>query len=106
MLFDLFRSHDRGWALPRFRSCMLQPVRGVLTVSDHYDPVQGRHLNLARFLEAGSSSPLDVQPLYNVTVLKIQVDHLVLARIERIEDETSERLLEFHQSWMLQEVRD
>lgn len=103
LLFDLRRVRQQGWVLPRFRSCMLQPVRGVLRVTEQRLPDMHRTARVAQLHDADTGQPLaDVPPLIDAALLAADGVSLTLTSFERIQQ--GERVIDYAQTWLLDAV--
>lgn len=107
VLFDVIPLREEGWALPRFRSCMLRPVRADLVVRDVPDRELHRTTRLACLRDPGTLVALEhPRPLYDVTLLCVDSDYMTLTGFERVFDELAQREYHYAQSWLLTRVEE
>lgn len=107
MMFDVVPLREEGWALPRFRACMLRPVRGDLLVRDLADHGLHRACRVARLRDPVTLVELPApRPLYDATLLCVDWDYMTLTGFERVFDELAQREYHYAQSWLLKAVGD
>jgi len=105
MMFDVWRLREQGWLLPRFRSCMVPPVRAILHVREQRDQDMNRHLRVAELLDPRSRQSLhDFPPLLDVTLVALDETSMTLAGTERVRDPRADREYLYAQSWFLRAV--
>lgn len=103
LLFDLRRVRQQGWVLPRFRSCMLHPVRGILRVSEQRLHDMHRSTRVAELLDPATRQPHpDVPPLIDAVLLAADGAGLTITGVERIRE--GERVIDYAQTWLLDAV--
>lgn len=101
MIFDVLPLREKGWALPRFRLCMLRAVPACLRVSDSLDIHLARATRIAQLVEPGTGKELGIPPLYDAVLVCVRSDYMTISGIERFQDPLSERVIEYAQTWML-----
>lgn len=105
LLFDLRRVRQQGWVLPRFCSCMLRPVRGVLRVTEQRLNDMHRSARVAELLDPATGHPLaDVPPLIDAVLLAADGAGLTITGVERILE--GERVIDYAQTWLLDAVTE
>lgn len=102
MIFDVLPLRERGWTLPRFRSCMLRPVRAQLSVVDEMDPHLNRATRVARLSDPATGEPLaSLGELRDAVLVCVRSDYLTISGVERVLDAPGGRVIEYAQTWML-----
>ena len=48
---------ERGWLLPRFRSCMIPPICAILRLSEQRDHALNRHVRVAELFDPRTHNP-------------------------------------------------
>lgn len=104
MVFDVEITRERGWILPRFRSCMLQPIRANVVVREERDELLSRTLMVARLLSSGSNEIENAPVLFDARLACMRGDCQVLIGLEREHDLLQDRTFEYAQSWILRPV--
>ncbi|WP_045227352.1 hypothetical protein [Methyloterricola oryzae] len=105
MMFDVWRLREQGWLLPRFRSCMVPPVRAILHVREQRDQDLNRHIRVAELLDPRSRQSLpDFPNLLDVTLVALDETSTTLAGTERLNDPRADREYLYAQSWFLRAV--
>ena len=100
---EVFPLRLEGWTLPRFRSCMIRPWRGVLLMSEEHVPEWNRGSKVARLRDPDSGAPMDdVGALYDTVLVCARPDCWTLNGIERVEKDL--RVIEYAQSWLVTPV--
>lgn len=100
LVVDLRLVRKEGWVLPRFRSCMYRPVRGVLVLREEHQPDLMRTMRTARLLpEAGGPALADVLPLYDATLVWCDGTRMVLTGFERVQAFPGAQVIDYAQSW-------
>jgi len=94
---------EEGWILPRFRSCMLRPVRGVLSLRDERVDDLMRNARIARLVDPDTGVALTAPPaLFDATLTRATADEWTLAGFERIEH--MGRVVDYAQTWLISPV--
>lgn len=107
MIFEVIPMREKGWALPRFRSCMVRPVRADLEVRDVVDPHMHRATRVAQLLDPVTRKPLErPPPLYDAVLICAKPDYMTLTGFERIMDDFGQREYHYAQSWLLTPATD
>jgi len=101
MIFDVLLVRERGYALPRWRSGMHSAIRADLRIADEPDAAWHRSTRVARLYDPATHTPLAHPPLYDVTLICVASEYLILSGIERIRDDLLDREIAYAQSWML-----
>jgi len=102
-IVEVFSLRLEGWTLPRFRSCMIRPRRGVLLMAEEHVPEWNRTSRVARLQDPDTGAPLeDAGTLYDTTLVCARPECWTLSGIERVED--YQRVIEYAQSWLVTPV--
>lgn len=103
LIVDLHLVRREGWKLPRFRTCMYKPVRGVLYLREEHVNDLNRLCRVAKLVSPTTRIPLDaVRPLYDAMIIAAEADRLTLTGFERVW--WSGRWLDFAQTWLIDVV--
>lgn len=100
LIVDVRLVRKEGWKLPRFRSCMYRPVRGVLRLrEDHADDLM-RLCRVAELLDPVTGRPVEgVLPLYDAQLIAADGLSWTLTGFERVWD--AGRLIDYAQTWLV-----
>lgn len=106
LIVDLHLVRREGWKLPRFRTCMYKPVRGVLRLKEERADDLNRLCRVATLIGLDKQPLSAVRPLYDAMLIAAEHDRLTLTGFERVW--WAGRWLDFAQTWLLDvvEVRD
>ena len=92
-----------GWKLPRFRSCMYHPVRGVLRLREDHAQDLMRLCRVAELLNASTGLPVEgLLPLYDATIIAADGFSWTLTGFERVWD--AGRTIDYAQTWLVDPV--
>ncbi|WP_045226888.1 hypothetical protein [Methyloterricola oryzae] len=105
MMFDVWRMREQGWLLPRFRSCMIPPVRAILRLGEQRDHALNRHIRVAELFDPRTRQSLhDFPALWDTTLVAVDEASMTLTGTERIHDPQADREYVYAQSWFLRAV--
>ena len=103
LIVEVRRVREGGWVLPRFRSCMHPPVRGLLRVAERYVPELRRHARVADLLDPKTAVPVaGVLSLLDATLIQAHGDTFTITGIERVQQGMRE--IDFAQTWLIDPV--
>lgn len=99
MRCTLIRHRDQGALIPRHRQAFIHRPEGDLQVREEYAKTLGRHLLVARLLDGAGRALEGVPPLFDVQVVQITIDTILLSGYERLRDDKGVKLQDFSQTW-------
>lgn len=104
MRFQAVCARDCGKLLSKFQRDSRWQA-GWLTMEEEHDSELHRWCRVARFHEQQSRGGREVfPPLYDATVIMINIDRWTITGFERLPGQVPDRLVAYQQSWILEPV--
>lgn len=99
MLIRLHRLRDHGVPIPRYQFAFKATVAGELVVHEERDALLNRHTRVARLRDIASGAALLAQ-LFDVQLVELTRERMVLSGLERVEDQAILKVQDFAQTWV------